>query len=121
MKIFHGSLEIIEHPKILHPNRKLDYGEGFYTTTSEKQAEEWVKRRMFEQHANAGYINVYEFDDTAMSMLKTLIFSEPSREWVKFVMANRTKRGFTHDYDIVYGPVANDKVFCSSGCMNQEL
>ena len=83
MKIFHGSLEIIEHPKILHPNRKLDYGEGFYTTTSEKQAEEWVKRRMFEQHANAGYINVYEFDDTAMSMLKTLIFSEPSREWVK--------------------------------------
>lgn len=83
MKIFHGSLEIIEHPRILFPNRKLDYGEGFYTTTSEKQAEEWVKRRMFEQHANAGYINVYEFDDTAMSMLKTLIFSEPSREWVK--------------------------------------
>ena len=115
MKIFHGSLEIIEHPKILLPNRKLDYGEGFYTTTSEKQAEEWVKRRMFEQHANAGYINVYEFDDTAMSMLKTLIFSEPSREWVKFVMANRTKRGFTHDYDIVYGPVANDKVFLQFG------
>lgn len=70
---------------------------------------------MFEQHANAGYINVYEFDDTAMSMLKTLIFSEPSREWVKFVMANRTKRGFTHDYDIVYGPVANDKVFLQFG------
>lgn len=40
MKIFHGSLEIIEHPRILFPNRKLDYGEGFYTTTSEKQAEE---------------------------------------------------------------------------------
>lgn len=41
MKIYHGSLETVEHPKILQPNRKLDYGEGFYTTTSEKQAEEY--------------------------------------------------------------------------------
>lgn len=115
MKIFHGSLERVEHPMILFPNRKLDYGEGFYTTTSEKQAKEWVERRMFEQHINAGYINVYEFDDTAMSALKTLIFSEPSKEWAEFVMANRTKRGFTHDYDIVYGPVANDKVYLQFG------
>lgn len=115
MKIYHGSLEIVEHPMILLPNRKLDYGEGFYTTTSEKQAKEWGERRMFEQHANAGYINVYEFDDTAMSALKTLIFSEPGREWAEFVMANRTKRGFTHDYDIVYGPVANDRVYLQFG------
>ncbi len=115
MKIFHGSLEIVEHPMILIPNRKLDYGEGFYTTTSEKQAKEWVERRMFEQNANAGYINVYEFDVKAMSELKALTFSKPSREWAEFVMANRTKRGFTHDYDIVYGPVANDRVYLQFG------
>ena len=115
MKIYHGSLEIVEHPMILFPNWKLDYGEGFYTTTSEKQAKEWVERRMFEQHANTGYINIYEFDDKIMSALNTLIFSEPSKEWVEFVMANRTKRGFTHDYDIVYGPVANDRVYLQFG------
>lgn len=115
MRIFHGSLEIVEHPMILIPNRKLDYGDGFYTTTSEKQAKEWVERRMFEQNANTGYINIYEFDDKAMSELKTLVFSEPSREWAEFVMANRTKRGFTHDYDIVYGPVANDRVYLQFG------
>lgn len=34
MKIYHGSLEMVEQPKILQPNRKLDYGEGFYTTAS---------------------------------------------------------------------------------------
>ena len=28
-----------------------------------------------------------------------------------FVMRNRTERGFTHDYDIVYGPVADDSVY----------
>ena len=115
MKIFHGSLEIVEHPMIILPNRKLDYGEGFYTTTSEKQAKEWVERRMFEQHANVGYISVYEFDELAMPELKTLIFSEPCKEWAEFVMANRTKRGFTHDYDIVYGPVANDRVYLQFG------
>lgn len=115
MKIYHGSLEIVEHPMILCPNRKLDYGEGFYTTTSEKQAKEWVERRMFEQHATSGCVNVYEFDDKRMFDFKTLIFREPSREWAEFVMANRTKKGFVHDYDIVYGPVANDKVYLQFG------
>lgn len=75
MKVYHGSLEVVEHPLILKPNRKLDYGEGFYTTTSEQQA----------------------------------------KEWVEFVMANRTKKNFTHDNDIVYGPVANDRVYFQFG------
>lgn len=58
MKIYHGSLEVVEHPMILQSNRRLDYGEGFYTTTSEKQSKEWVERRMFEKHASYGYINI---------------------------------------------------------------
>lgn len=115
MKIYHGSLEVVERPMILQPNRKLDYGEGFYTTTSEKQSKEWVERRMFEKHSAGGYVNVYEFDDTKLSEFKSLIFTEPSKEWAEFVMANRTQKGFTHDYDIVYGPVANDRVYLQFG------
>ena len=111
MKIYHGSLEIVEHPMILQPNRKLDYGKGFYTTTSKKQAKEWVERRMLEQQAEYGYLNVYEFDDKKIPGFKCLIFSGPSKEWAEFVMANRTQKGFTHEYDIVYGPVANDRVY----------
>ncbi len=111
MKIYHGSLEVVEHPMILQPNRKLDYGAGFYTTTSEKQSKEWVERRMLEKHSTYGYVNVYEFDDKKLSEFKSRIFTEPSEEWAEFVMANRTKTGFTHDYDIVYGPVANDRVY----------
>lgn len=111
MKIYHGSLEIVEHPKILQPNRKLDYGKGFYTTTSERQAKEWVERRMQDKNATQGYVNIYEFDKKYMEELKCLIFPEPTEEWVNFVMKNRTKRGFSHDYDIVYGPVADDSVY----------
>ncbi len=28
-------------------------------------------------------------------------------------MNNRTRKSFVHDYDIVYGPVANDKVYAA--------
>ncbi len=115
MKVYHGSLEVVEHPMILDPNRKLDYGEGFYTTTSEQQAKEWVERRMLEKHVTYGYVNVYKFDADKLSEFKNLIFEEPSKEWAEFVMANRTQKDFTHDYDIVYGPVANDKVYLQFG------
>ena len=30
-----------------------------------------------------------------------------------FVMANRMQKGYVHDYDIVYGPVANDRVYAA--------
>lgn len=115
MKIYHGSLEVVEHPIILKPNRKLDYGDGFYTTTSKKQAKEWVERRMLEKHSTCGHINVYEFNDKMLPELNCLIFPEPNEEWAEFVMANRTKYNFTHDYDIVYGPVANDRVYLQFG------
>lgn len=115
MKIYHGSLEVVEHPKIIRPNRKLDYGEGFYTTTSEKQAKEWVERRMIENHSTCGYVNMYEFADGMLPEFKSLIFREPDEDWAEFVMANRTKNGFSHDYDIVYGPVANDRVYLQFG------
>jgi hypothetical protein len=34
MIVFHGSLLKVEQPRILVPSHTLDYGAGFYTTTS---------------------------------------------------------------------------------------
>lgn len=121
MKIYHGSLEVVEKPMILNPNRQLDYGNGFYTTTSEQQSKEWVRRRMREKSVNGGYVNVYEFDEIKKQELKCLVFSEPSKEWADFVMANRTQKGFTHDYDIVYGPVAMIESIYNLGYMKVGL
>lgn len=44
--------------------------------------------------------------------LKVLTFEDYSEEWVKFVLANRDLHGTQpfHDYDIVYGPIADDGV-----------
>lgn len=37
MTLYHGSSQIVREPRIIQPKRTLDYGAGFYTTTSEKQ------------------------------------------------------------------------------------
>ena len=114
MKIYHGSIEKVEKPEIrILRNRTLDYGYGFYTTTSYNQAKDWVKRRMDNTNVQKGFINIYELDENALDLLNCLIFKSPTEDWVDFVMNNRTKKSFIHDYDIVYGPVANDKVYAA--------
>ncbi|WP_300700135.1 DUF3990 domain-containing protein [Bacteroides sp.] len=112
MRLYHGSLEIVRTPKIIKPTRTLDYGNGFYTTTSYEQAEQWVRRRMTSP-MNIGYVNIYEIDDSKTSDMDILWFDELTEKWVDFVMFNRTSKDFEHNHDIVYGPVANDRVYAA--------
>ena len=111
MRVYHGSLERVQTPEIRQATRTLDYGTGFYTTTSAKQAEDWVRKRMDNSGINKGYVNEYELDLEHLKQFKCAFFDSPSDEWLDFVMNNRLDRNFTHDYDVVYGPVANDRVY----------
>jgi hypothetical protein len=111
MTLYHGSLEIVEKSQILLANRPLDFGTGFYTTTSLQQARRWVKLRMEQNNAKVGYINIYEY--TPKKGLRTRRFQSANEAWIDFVHANRTIQNYNHDYDIVTGPVANDNVYLS--------
>lgn len=111
MRVYHGSLERVPTPEIRQATRTLDYGIGFYTTTSAKQAEEWVRKRMRDTNARKGYVNEYELDLKALKQFNCAIFDSPTDEWIDFVMSNRMDRNFTHNFDVVYGPVANDRVY----------
>jgi allantoicase len=42
MLLYHGTNIRFEKPKILTPNRALDFGIGFYTTSNRKQASDWA-------------------------------------------------------------------------------
>lgn len=43
--------------------------------------------------------------------LNVLRYDELSAEWAEFIFKNRNRDNhFTHDYDIVIGPIANDGV-----------
>lgn len=118
MKLYHGSLNKVDEPKIIIPTRTLDYGAGFYTTTSYDQAYKWVERKLGNEE-RIGYVNEYEWDDDSKSNLNYLHYDEPNEEWVDFVHNNRTIAGFKHDYDIVYGPVANDRVYAAFALYEQ--
>lgn len=125
MKLFHGSLVMVEVPEIRVPNRTLDYGSGFYATTSYEQAEAWTRRRMNEEQQTRGFVNVYEFSLEDFSNLDIISFDKPNEDWLDFVMRNRTEKDFHHSHDIVYGPVANDRVYAAfalyeGGVLNEQ-
>ena len=50
--------------------------------------------------------------DSSKVSLKVLRFDDYSEEWAKFILLNRNNasRQPAHDYDIVIGPIANDRV-----------
>ena len=82
MKLYHGSLEQVDKPEIRESDHTLDYGKGFYATTSQEQAENWVKRRAKEMKASQGYVNVYEFDDSALRKMKSLFIKKDEQSLV---------------------------------------
>ena len=120
MILYHGSHTIVEQPRLLEPVRTLDYGSGFYTTTSKEQAREWIRKKTKDRNLPM-YVNMYEVDEQQLQGLRVLWFDKPSEEWIDFVMRNRQDEMFSHDYDIVYGPVANDRVYVQFGLYEQHF
>ena len=46
MILYHGSTDLVDKPEIRKSDIYLDFGIGFYTTTSFEQAERWAKIKM---------------------------------------------------------------------------
>ncbi|MDR1563496.1 MAG: DUF3990 domain-containing protein [Oscillospiraceae bacterium] len=112
MIIYHGSNVVVEHPKILESGRMLDFGTGFYATSQREQAVKWAARVAERREPKSPSLSIYDFDlEAAMQTLDILRFEKPSSEWLDFVCANRNGRKVPKPYDIVFGPVANDKVY----------
>ena len=109
MKLYHGSNVVVEKPKILQPDRRLDFGTGFYLTSSYEQAERWAFLTVKRRGEGKSIITSYDFDEKALSSLKVTRFEEASAEWLKFVTNNRNIKDFIDESDIVIGPVANDR------------
>lgn len=113
MILYHGSNVNIERIdlKKSHPNK--DFGQGFYLSADYQQA--W---RMGEFRAliegGEPIMNTYEFDESVMTSneLKVLTFSDYSQDWADFIFRNRENKTTqpAHNFDIVYGPIANDRV-----------
>lgn len=113
MKLYHGStvdITIIDFSKS-KPNK--DFGRGFYLSSDKKQALQLAEYKAF-QYGGEPVLNTYEFDERFLSdtSLEVLQFEDYSKEWADFVFANRNSPNgeSVHNYDIVIGPIANDRV-----------
>lgn len=110
MKLYHGSNIEVTHPKILTSDRKLDFGSGFYLTSSYEQASRWAKLTTKRRESGKETISVFEFDESKTTDLKILQFKNANREWLEYVTSNRKNLEIKdNDYDIIIGPVANNK------------
>ncbi|MCL2188573.1 MAG: DUF3990 domain-containing protein [Defluviitaleaceae bacterium] len=101
MKLFHGGATPVRTPEIRKAKYTKDFGTGFYCTEFEQQAKIWSTKKSM-----IGYISSYEY--TASPNLTVKHFTE-NDEWLDFVVACR--RGEPHNYDIVEGPMADDKIW----------
>ena len=86
---------------------KRDFGRGFYTTTLREQAEDWAKA-LFDRYRGDGIL-IYEAELELSDNLAVKTYDKLSEEWLLMVQKNRTLGGLQHKFDIVQGPVANDK------------
>ena len=111
MLVYHGSNVEVRKPNILKSRKKTVFGRGFYTTTQKEQAEHWTSIKMDRAKTGRRVVSVFEVGDELLTdpELKIREFHGPDEAWLNFVVASR--KGVEHDYDLVFGPVANDKVF----------
>lgn len=113
MILYHGSNMVFEKIDLNKSKTNKDFGKGFYLSDNYEQAE---KMAQFKVVTLGGNVNVqsYEVDNEILkdNTLNIKIFNEYSKEWAEFIFANRDKYSDIqcHDYDIVYGPIANDRV-----------
>lgn len=99
----------VPKPQILDSDRKLDFGTGFYLTSSLEQAERWAELTTERRGEGKPTITVYEFDETALDDFKMLRFEKANKKWLDFVVANRENTAVDQKWDVVIGPVANDR------------
>lgn len=110
MILYHGSNMPIEQIDLDKSKPNKDFGRGFYLSESEDQA---MQMANFKSQLLGGesIVTRFEFDEALIQsqVLRTKVFLEYSEEWADFVFANREGRE-VEQYDIVYGPIANDKI-----------
>ena len=110
MILYHGSNMAIDEIDLKKSKPNKDFGKGFYLSESESQALEMAN---FKAMLLGGepVVTKFLFDEAVLrySHLRIMIFEKYTEEWADFVFSNREGEP-VEQYDIVYGPIADDKI-----------
>lgn len=122
--IYHGSKDIIEKPNFGKGKPYNDYGLGFYCTENLALAKEWAV-----DIGRDGYANIYEIDDSRLSVLNLNDEQYTILHWLAILLENRhfdSPSSLSHEakeyilnnfsvdyksYDVIIGYRADDSYF----------
>ena len=114
IELYHGSNITIQEIDLTKGRIGKDFGQGFYLSDERHQAMRMAMLVSRREGFGEPTLNTFLFDETLLTSgeLKVLKFESYTSEWAEFILLNRqnTSPTPTHDYDIVYGPIANDRV-----------
>lgn len=108
MILYHGSTMDIEQIDLTKSKPNKDFGRAFYLSVNKEQAMEMAQFKA-EFEDKIPVVNAFEFDEALLQQLRYKHFDDYTEEWAHFVYNHRTEpNGRTlHDYDVVFGPIAN--------------
>ena len=114
MKLYHGSNTKVIVPDLSISKPFKDFGKGFYLSDNYEQAWDMASQKVKQTLKGEPIVSEFQFDESLMHSdeLSIKIFSDYTEEWAHFVLDNRNKDlpQPIHQYDIVYGPIADDGV-----------
>lgn len=111
MRLYHGTNVNFDNIDLTKSRPNKDFGQGFYLSDNRWQAEELAAARV-ELTGGEVVVLEYDFDEALLDSgeLRVKRFDDYTEEWAKFILSNRNGNEQVHDYDIVVGPIANDRV-----------
>ena len=124
MILYHGSNVEVKDPRIIYDEKGKDFGPAFYLTPIKAQAEKMADRKRKRTKDGKAIVSVFEWDEDKEN-LDYKLFNDADLEWLDFVIKCRSDAKYKHQFDIVEGKIADDKVgetvlFVEAGIMRRE-
>lgn len=113
MHLYHGTNIRFDDIDLTKSLPGKDFGQGFYLSDNYEQAATLANMK-FSRLGGDEIVQEYEFDDALLvsNDLKVKNFTGYTKDWAEFIFTNRRNETShnLHNYDIVIGPIANDRV-----------
>ena len=112
MKLYHGTNQVFDVIDLQKSKPNKDFGRGFYLSSNYEQALNLANIKIEQQQEGHPIVMEFEVDEKEMNTLHMIRFEDYTEQWAEFILANRSNitEKPIHDYDIVIGPIANDRV-----------
>lgn len=112
MKLYHGTNMDFDRIDLLKSKPNKDFGRGFYLSADYEQALNMAQVKVEQLEIGSPIVQSYLVEDEVLNDMSVLRFDGYSEEWAKFILLNRNNltEKPAHEYDVVIGPIANDRV-----------